>query len=140
MCVCVCSPCGRMCVWVCGSGCITSDGSHRRGTGRCVGGMCHRHNSRVVSAVEALDFRAARLNLSALVVVWRRGAVWVCGEHAVTQRVNTAHRAGVMLHVSNCCLLLCASLPVSCAWSWTDLRPNVTKCCSGTTHSGSSHR
>lgn len=86
-------------MWVCGSGCITSDGSHRRGTGQRVGGMCHRHHSRVVSAVEALDFRAARLNLSLHVVVWSCGAVWVCGEHAVTQFVNTVHRAGVMLRI-----------------------------------------
>lgn len=55
-------PCGRMCVWVSSialspAGCVTNDGSHRRGTGWCVGGMCHPHHSQVVSAVEALDFR-----------------------------------------------------------------------------------
>lgn len=38
-------------------GCVTRDGSHRRGMGWCVGGMCHPHHSQVVSAVEALDFR-----------------------------------------------------------------------------------
>lgn len=55
-------PCGRIRVWVSSSalgpdGCVTSDGSHRRGMGWCVGGMCHPHHSQVVSAVEALDFR-----------------------------------------------------------------------------------
>lgn len=61
-CVMVCCPCGRICVWVSSSalspaGCVTTDGSHRRGMGWCVGGMCHPHHSQVVSAVEALDFR-----------------------------------------------------------------------------------
>lgn len=58
---CLRCTCGRMCSWVSSSalslaGCATGDGSHSRGTGWSVGGMCHPHHSQVVSAVEALDF------------------------------------------------------------------------------------
>lgn len=61
MCVLHCPP-RRMCVWVSSSvlsaaGCVTSDSRHRRGTGWCVGGICHPHHSWVVSFMEALDFR-----------------------------------------------------------------------------------